>query len=105
MKRIFGFVAMCSIILLFLGTNVEAAQWRLGTDGWWYDNGNGTWPADRWLKIDGKWYYFGSDGYMVKEKWIGYYYLGTDGAMLENTVTPEGIRVDGNGKRITAVSR
>ena len=39
---------------------------------------------------------------MVKDNWVGDYYLGRDGAMLEGGYTPDGIRVGGNGKKITA---
>jgi glucan-binding YG repeat protein len=50
--------------------------------------------------INGKWYFFGDDGYM-RTGWIlwngVYYYCGPDGAMFTNCYTPDGYYVDGNG--------
>ncbi len=105
MKRIFGLVVLCFVVLLSLSTEVKAAQWKNTDGGWWYEFDDGTWPENRWLKIDGKWYYFGDDGYMVKEQWVGDYYLGLNGDMLVNTVTPDGTRVGPSGKKVTRVSR
>lgn len=39
-----------------------------------------------WEKVDGKWYYYDENGYMVCSDWVKYkgawYYLGSDGVML-----------------------
>ena len=54
--------------------------------GWWWDNGNGTWPANCWQWCDGdnngsaECYYFDNNGYC-----------------LINTTTPDGYPVNGNG--------
>ena len=57
-----------------------------------------------WTKDNGKWYYFDKWGYMYRDAWIpykrDYYYVGADGAMWYNATTPDGYRVDGNGKWI-----
>lgn len=37
--------------------------WKSDSTGWWYED-NGWYPTDQWLKIDGYWYYFLSNGYM-----------------------------------------
>ncbi len=54
-----------------------------------------------WVQSGDQWFYYREDGtkacnYWVKtkEKW---YYLGSDGAMLKDTVTPDGYRLDGAG--------
>ena len=39
------------------------------TGRWWYERTDGSWPADEWEKIDGKWYFFDGDGYM-HEGWL-----------------------------------
>ena len=61
-----------------------SAEWKGDNSGWWYEDGS-TW-ATGWKLLDGKWYYFDSDGVMqtgwqkIKGVW---YYLGgsSDGAM------------------------
>lgn len=75
--------------------------WNLDGRGWWYHNTDGTYPANNWQLIDGKWYFFDSEGYM-KTGWVLwnhlYYYCDdASGAMLVNTTTPDGSRVDSAG--------
>ncbi|MBQ9041601.1 MAG: hypothetical protein IJ111_02170 [Eggerthellaceae bacterium] len=43
----------------------DMTGWKENSKGWWWDNGDGTWPASDWKKVDGKWYYFDKNGYMV----------------------------------------
>lgn len=44
---------------------------------------------NKWVEVDGKWYYYDANGYMVKNDWKKYkgqwYYLGADGAMIAGT--------------------
>ena len=50
---------------------------------------------NKWVEIDGKWYYFDKNGYMVKNHWKMYkgewYYLGADGAMVTGVQTIDGV--------------
>ena len=39
------------------------AAWFKDSNGWWYQSGS-WYPVDEWVKIDKKWYYFNSSGYM-----------------------------------------
>lgn len=57
------------------------ASWKSNASGWWYDNGDGTWPADTWMWIEGRCYYFDGNGYL-----------------LTNTTTPDNYQVNGNGE-------
>ncbi len=42
------------------------AKWIKAKDGrWWYRHADGSWTSNNWEKIDGKWYYFDKDGWMV----------------------------------------
>ena len=41
------------------------ADWHKNTRGWWYGDSSGWYAGDKWLKIDGTWYYFDQEGYMV----------------------------------------
>lgn len=69
----------------------EDARWVSSKDSksWWYDHGDGSY-ATNWEKIDGEWYFFGSDGWL-QSGWLQrgkrWYYLneahdGRYGAML-----------------------
>ena len=75
----------------------NTGSWQSNSTGWWYQNADGSYPANEWQQIDGSWYYFNESGYMVASIWIGNYYLGENGAMLTNTTTPDGYVVDENG--------
>lgn len=57
-----------------------AGQWKQDTAGWWYENDDGSYPDNGWNWVDGKCYYFNSDGYC-----------------LLNTRTPDGYTVDDSG--------
>ena len=78
-------------------------DWRLDSVGWWFENPDGSYPANDWKEVRGKWYFFGADGYM-RTGWIDWngkqYYCDSSGAMLANTVTPDGIQVGADGARI-----
>lgn len=53
--------------------------WKSDSYGWWYEDA-GWYPTSQWMKIDGYWYYFKSDGYMACNEYIDGYWLGADGA-------------------------
>lgn len=66
---------------------------------WWYNN-NGSYPKSKWLKIDGVWYYFKKDGYMVADCYVKasgknlWYYVGKSGAWQTSkdvTVKPSNV--------------
>ena len=85
--------------------NAKSAWIRSGkqsADGrWWWDYGDGTWPASEWLYINGKWYYFQEDGYMATG-WItlynkSYYLDPSSGAMYRSERTPDGLYVNESG--------
>ena len=46
---------------------------------------NGRMQKDIWIKTGTKYYYYGSDGVMLKNQWIGRYYVGKTGARLTGT--------------------
>ena len=54
--------------------------WQNSGYGWWYQRANGTYPSNEWEIINGIWYYFDENGYM-----------------LADTTTPDGYYVDLNG--------
>lgn len=78
--------------------------WRSNSTGWWYRYGDGSYPTNRFVSINGATYYFNGSGYMVigwrcinnswyhfngsgamtLNRWQGNYYLGSDGKMATN---------------------
>jgi hypothetical protein len=60
-----------------------SAEWKQDSNGLWNSEGN-SWSIG-WKEIDGKWYYFGQDGYMVHDTNIDGYNIGSDGSWIENT--------------------
>ena len=74
-------------------------SWQKVSGAWYYMDNSGAMQTD-WKKISNAWYYFNADGVMQANRWVGDYYLGSSGAMLVNTKTPDGYRVDATGKWI-----
>ena len=56
-----------------MGLTAFGGQWRSDANGWWYQNEDGSYPADAWQWIDGnsdgaaECYFFDSQGYCKKE--------------------------------------
>jgi gametolysin len=59
--------------------------WHQNSTGWWYQNSDGSYPTNKWQKINEKWYFFNENGYCLTNKWIKrgavWYWLDTDGTM------------------------
>ena len=77
-KKLIGGLLTAAMVV---GMNVTVFEggWINNDSGWWYDNGNGTWPASSWQWIDGN-----NDG--IAEC----YYFDQYGYCLMNTTTPGG---------------
>jgi len=60
-----------------------SAEWKQDSNGWWNTEGS-SWSVG-WRQIDGKWYYFGQDGYMVHDTTIDGYNIGSDGTWIQST--------------------
>ena len=72
--------------------------WHKDDRGWWYADTETTYYKDRWAKINGKWYSFDKEGYMLSNTWQveaggDTYYLGAEGDMQTNMVV--GLGSDG----------
>lgn len=59
--------------------------WQKNSNGWWYQNSDGSYPTNKWQQINGKWYFFNEEGYCLTNKWIkrgtAWYWLDNDGVM------------------------
>ncbi len=62
--------------------------WKCNEKGWWFEDEKGWYPQDQWQKIDGKWYFFDTIGYMAQNEYAGSWgsysegnwWVGDDGA-------------------------
>ena len=64
-------------------TYLYRASWRKNSIGWWYGDESGWYAKNRWLKVNGVWYYFRA-GYMVTgwQKISGNWYFFKSGSMV-----------------------
>lgn len=60
-----------------------SASWKQDSNGWWNTENNSY--AVGWRNIDGKWYYFSFDGYMVHDTTVDGYQIGSDGAWIQES--------------------
>jgi len=60
------------------------ASWKHNDKGWWYGS-NGWYAKNQWLKIDGKWYFFHSDGYMAAGEYVKGNWFNGNGAWDEKS--------------------
>lgn len=64
----------------------QGDEWVQNGDGrWWYRHADGSYTSSDWELVDGKWYLFDADGWMLtgwQRKDGHWYLLGADGAML-----------------------
>lgn len=85
MKKFIGIAAVAAFSSIMV-SSAWAGTWKQNNVGWWFDNGNGTYPASTWQWIDGN-----NDG--IAEC----YYFDRAGYMLANTSTPDGYQVNALG--------
>lgn len=87
-----------------LQKNEVKGKWLRNETGWWYSNGDGSYPVSCWQQINGSWYFFNAQGYMETGwvDWNGkrYYCDLVNGNMLVNETTPDGYRVGSDGAMV-----
>ncbi|MCR5214798.1 MAG: heparinase II/III family protein [Eubacterium sp.] len=65
-------------------TYMPTGCWKYNSIGWWYEDSSGWYPINQWQKIDGKWYYFSSSGYMDYSEYRDGCWLEADGSWNED---------------------
>lgn len=71
-------------------------EWIKADDGrWWYRHADGSYTTDGWEHIDGEWYYFDAEGWMVTGwvEWGGWWYYLSE--WKDGVAAPEGHMVKG----------
>lgn len=86
MKRLYHLMITILMFTLLLSITAFAGSWKQDAKGWWWDNGNGTYPKSTWQWCDGN-----GDG--IAEC----YYFDGNGYCLLNTTTPDGYQVNASG--------
>ena len=81
--------------------DLGTGTWKKNSTGWWYQYADGSYPKNRWKKIDGEWYHFDQNGYM-QTGWLKdggyYYYLKANGTMAKEEYVDDGkYYVDADG--------
>uniref|UniRef100_UPI0006CFFCEF hypothetical protein n=1 Tax=Clostridium sp. NkU-1 TaxID=1095009 RepID=UPI0006CFFCEF len=85
-----------AIVSAVMSTAVFAGEWKQDTNGWWYQNDDGSYQVNSWIQENGKWYCFDSNGYMLTG-WVStvggkWYYMNPSGDArtedyIENGIT------------------
>lgn len=75
-----------SLLTFAMSFTAFAGSWQSDATGWWYQNDDGSYPANTWQWIDGN-----NDG--ISES----YYFDASGYCLMNAITPDGRTVDATG--------
>ena len=81
--------------------NLLLGKWVRHNSGWQYQYQDGNLTS--WALINGKWYYFGTDGFM-KTGWQEYkgqwFYLDPETGVMRSNCTIDGYVLDNSGVRI-----
>lgn len=75
--------SLMAVSLMALTPLGASAEWRQNSTGWWYTEGNSY--ATGWRLINGRYYYFSQNGYMLHDTYVEGYRLGSDGAWVVST--------------------
>ncbi len=121
-KRTLTVIMAAAAMSAIMAFSALAGEWIKDSNGWWFQNSDGTYPAGGLYNINGvnyafneygymvanswyqsptsgKWFYALGSGELAKDQWIdGQYYIGSDGAMMTDGWTPDGYYVDASGK-------
>lgn len=68
-----------------------------------YEKADGTYVRRAWQKHRGKYYYFKSNGYAARSRWVGNYYVDKNGRRLTGTWVGSRF-VDARGRKVTSKS-
>lgn len=89
------------------GSGTAKGAWLKDSYGWWYCNADRSYTTNNWQQIDGYWYYFNANGYMMtgwlQSPYSGlWYWLSTDSGTYGRMLTSQWVDngkyyVDGSG--------
>ena len=82
----------------------HGGHWVSDSRGWWYEDSSGWYPSNQWLWIDGKCYYFKSNGYLAVNETIQGSRVGADGAWIKTPAAASGTSGSNNGSSNNSLS-
>lgn len=86
MKRIVKQTVWIILFSLLESFTSFAGEWKQNENGWQYQNDDGLYLVNEWLELDGKFYYFGSNGYMLSNQITpDEFWIGTEGYWINNS--------------------
>lgn len=85
-NQFLAIIGLTTALSLATSTQSFAGQWHSDTNGWWWRNDDGTYPASTWQWIDGN-----NDGSSEC------YYFNPEGYCVISGITPDGYTVDETG--------
>ena len=61
-------LTMCLVMILSLSISANAgtATWKRDGRGWWLQYLSGDYPYNTWVQVDGFWYCFDGNGYVIQ---------------------------------------
>ena len=78
-------IAIVTAMITAAVTFPAFAGWEQDGFGWWYKHQDGSYTKNNWEQIDGKYYYFDGNGYMMHDVITpDGYVVGPDGAWMQN---------------------
>ena len=87
MKKRLHFVLGTVLTMMAFSSLTFASEWKQESDGrWWYQHDDGSYTTNNWELINGKYYYFDAQGWM-----------------LANTTTPDGKFVGADGALASSI--
>ena len=78
---------MLTLLFCLLGSITSfAGEWVQDEIGWLYINNDSNYLVNEWQEVDGRHYYFGSDGYMLSNQITpDEYWIGADGYWINDS--------------------
>ena len=86
MKKRLHFVLGTVLTMMVFSSLTFASEWKQEADGrWWYQHDDGSYTTNNWELINGKYYYFDAQGWMLANTTTpDGKYVGSDGAWVMN---------------------
>ncbi len=88
----FAMIALTGVLMAGTSMVSLAGQWKNDAIGWWWQEDDGSYPANSWTWLDGnrdgiaESYYFNESGYLVCNATVDGYAVNADGAWVENGI-------------------
>jgi hypothetical protein len=95
-------ITIATTTILGVSSMGANAEWKQNDNGTWIYDNNGNLLKNKWMydKSSGKNYHFDANGTMQNNSWVNsdgkWYYVGSDGALVKNT-TINGYQIDNDG--------